>query len=88
MNRITPQPGIMEIALYQGGASQIEGDHGRAKELVVFDLPFGKNLGPVEKQIHRGCREIDFDASGKHRDSSSPRHGFSNGPFEAASGLL
>lgn len=45
-NDITPQPGIMEIALYQSGASHVDG------QTNILKLSSNENpLGPS------GCRE-------------------------------
>lgn len=40
MNHITPQPGIMDIALYQGGASTVAG-HANVLKLSSNENPFG-----------------------------------------------
>ncbi|MBD3664390.1 histidinol-phosphate transaminase [Sulfitobacter sp. TSTF-M16] len=46
MNKITPQPGIMDIALYQGGKSHVAG-HDNVIKLSSNENP----LGPSEKAI-------------------------------------
>ena len=47
MNKITPQPGIMEIALYQGGQSQLAG-HAEPLKLSSNENPFGPSPKAVE----------------------------------------
>ncbi len=47
MNRITPQPGIMDIALYQGGASHVAGVENVIK-LSSNENPFGPSPRAIE----------------------------------------
>ncbi|MEP1792974.1 histidinol-phosphate transaminase [Parasphingorhabdus sp.] len=55
---ITPQPGIMDIALYQGGASHVAG-HDNALKLSSNENPFGpspaaiKAFESVGRELHR-----------------------------------
>ncbi len=57
-SQITPQPGIMDIALYQGGASHLEGVSNVLK-LSSNENPFGPSLkakeafGRVAMELHR-----------------------------------
>lgn len=62
MTRITPQPGIMEIALYQGGASHVDGVADVVK-LSSNENPFG----PSPKAI-AACQA---SAAGLHRYPST-----------------
>jgi histidinol-phosphate aminotransferase len=48
MTQIRPQPGIMEIALYQGGASTIAGREGRVLKLSSNENPFGPSPAAVD----------------------------------------
>ncbi|WP_171176089.1 histidinol-phosphate transaminase [Ruegeria sp. HKCCD8929] len=58
MNKITPQPGIMDIALYQGGKSHVEGVADVIK-LSSNENPFGPSPKAIEAvrdsaaQLHR-----------------------------------
>ncbi|MGB0904582.1 MAG: histidinol-phosphate transaminase, partial [Mangrovicoccus sp.] len=58
MNQITPQPGILEIALYQGGASHVAGVTNVVK-LSSNENPFGPSPKAIEAykaaagQLHR-----------------------------------
>ncbi len=58
MNQITPQPGIMDIALYQGGKSHVEGVANVIK-LSSNENPFGPSPKAIEAvrdtaaQLHR-----------------------------------
>ncbi|MFC3616202.1 histidinol-phosphate transaminase [Lutimaribacter marinistellae] len=47
MNKITPQPGIMDIALYQGGASHVQGVQNVIK-LSSNENPFGPSPKAIE----------------------------------------
>ncbi|MEY8842232.1 aminotransferase class I/II-fold pyridoxal phosphate-dependent enzyme, partial [Cribrihabitans sp. XS_ASV171] len=47
MNKITPQPGIMDIALYQGGASHVQGVQDVVK-LSSNENPFGPSPKAIE----------------------------------------
>jgi len=55
---ITPQPGIMDIALYQGGASHVAG-HDNALKLSSNENPFGPSPAAIKayeaegRQLHR-----------------------------------
>lgn len=55
---ITPQPGIMDIALYQGGASHVAG-HENALKLSSNENPFGPSPAAIKayekagRQLHR-----------------------------------
>ncbi len=55
---ITPQPGIMDISLYQGGASHVAG-HDNALKLSSNENPFGPSPAALEayaaagRQLHR-----------------------------------
>ena len=62
MNKITPQPGIMEIALYQGGAAHVAGVANVVK-LSANENPFGPSPKVIE-----AVRE---SAAGLHRYPST-----------------
>ncbi len=47
---IRPQPGILDIALYQGGASKIEG-HAEPLKLSANENPFGASPAAVEAMV-------------------------------------
>ncbi len=53
MTQITPQPGILDIALYQGGQSQIDG-HAEPLKLSSNENPFG----PSPKAIAAAAAEM------------------------------
>lgn len=53
MTQITPQPGILDIALYQGGQSQIDG-HAQPLKLSSNENPFG----PSPKAIAAASAEV------------------------------
>ena len=55
MTVITPQPGIMEIALYQGGASKIAGRSDVLK-LSSNENPFGPSPRAVEAVAAEAAR--------------------------------
>ena len=49
---ITPQPGIMDIELYQGGAAHIDGVSNVVK-LSSNENPFGPSLRPQRRRFAR-----------------------------------
>lgn len=61
---ITPQPGIMDIALYQGGASHVEG-HANALKLSSNENPFGPSPAAV-KAYEAAGREMHRYPSSDH----------------------
>ncbi len=64
MNRITPQPGIMEIALYQGGASRLPGVENVIK-LSSNENPFGSPPMAVEA-VRRAAATLHRYPSSDH----------------------
>lgn len=61
---ITPQPGIMDIALYQGGASHVAG-HDNALKLSSNENPFGPSPAAI-KAFEREARELHRYPSSDH----------------------
>ena len=66
MDRIEPQPGIMEIELYVGGASKIEGRSDVVK-LSSNENPFGPPDAAVEA-YRRAAHELHRYPSSDHRE--------------------
>jgi len=64
MTRITPQPGIMQIAPYQGGASQVEGVSDVVK-LSSNENPFGAPEAAREA-VRRSARDLHRYPSTDH----------------------
>lgn len=56
MTRITPQPGIMEIALYKGGAAHVEGVSNVVK-LSANENPFGPS-DAVKEAVARAAHDL------------------------------
>ena len=50
MTKITPQPGIMDIALYQGGQSHVEGVENVIK-LSSNENPFGPSPAATSSKL-------------------------------------
>ncbi len=63
---ITPQPGIMDIALYQGGASHVAG-HDNALKLSSNENPFGPSPAAL-KAYERAGRELHRYPSATHAE--------------------
>lgn len=61
---ITPQPGIMDIALYQGGASHVAG-HDNALKLSSNENPFGPSPAALKAYTESG-RELHRYPSSDH----------------------
>lgn len=61
---ITPQPGIMDIALYQGGASHVAG-HDNALKLSSNENPFGPSPAALKAYAEAG-RELHRYPSSDH----------------------
>ncbi len=72
MNKLTPQPGIMDIALYQGGAAHVKGVENVIK-LSSNENPFGPSPKAIEA--------VRDSASDLHRYPSTD-----HGPLRAAIG--
>lgn len=72
MNKLTPQPGIMDIALYQGGAAHVEGVENVIK-LSSNENPFGPSPKAIEA--------VRDSAADLHRYPSTD-----HGPLRAAIG--
>ncbi|MCX7566951.1 histidinol-phosphate transaminase [Sulfitobacter sp. F26169L] len=62
--QITPQPGIMDIALYQGGASHVAG-HDNVLKLSSNENPFGPSEAAIRAYERMG-REMHRYPSGDH----------------------
>ena len=56
MNSITPQPGIMDIALYQGGKAAVEGVSNVVK-LSSNENPFGPSPA-AQEAVRRSVHEL------------------------------
>ncbi len=89
---IRPQPGIMEIALYQGGASKIEGQSDPLK-LSSNENPFGASPAAIEavaeaaRMLAPGGRLLIVDFAPHALEFLRERHahrrlGFGHGPME------
>jgi len=77
MSKITPQPGIMDIALYQGGAAHVEGMTDVVK-LSSNENPFGPGAAAIE-----AFRRASYDL---HRYPSTDHAGL-RGAIGAVHGL-
>ncbi|MGI9368854.1 MAG: pyridoxal phosphate-dependent aminotransferase, partial [Ruegeria sp.] len=76
MNQITPQPGIMDIALYQGGKSRVEGVANVIK-LSSNENPFGPSPKAIEA-VRETAAELHRYPSTDHfglRTAIGERHG-------------
>ncbi|MFD1343528.1 histidinol-phosphate transaminase [Litorisediminicola beolgyonensis] len=66
MNQIAPQPGIMEIALYQGGKASVEGVSNVIK-LSSNENPFGPSEA-AQEAVRRAAREMHRYPSTDHAE--------------------
>lgn len=66
MNKITPQPGILDIALYQGGAAHVEGVSNVVK-LSSNENPFGPSTAAI-KAFEAAARSLHRYPSTDHAE--------------------
>ncbi len=73
---IRPQPGILDIALYQGGASKIEG-HAEPLKLSANENPFGASPAAVEAMVKAasGANRYPSTDHADLRDAIAEIHG-------------
>ena len=79
LTRIVPQPGIMDIALYEGGASHLEGKANVLVPPIAAQAVNGRLVDRVARRVTWRCRSAERASERQGLDVACQPSGFALG---------